>query len=67
MYPTQSQTLVGTAIGRTNNSILMMFHNTTTYSVYTTTDYSLNPGRHTNAHFGLTYNGGIFVGTYSSY
>ena len=45
----------------------MQFYNLVTRSVYKTGDYKLDPGRHTNTYFGLTYDGGIFVVTYISY
>ena len=45
----------------------MLFYNPDIRSLYVTGEYPPNLGRHTNAHFGLKYNGGIFVGVYSSY
>ena len=43
----------------------MQFNNPVIRSIYTTGDYKLDPGHHTNTHFGLTYDEGMFVGTYS--
>ena len=45
----------------------MNFYNPVTRSFYTTVEYALDTGLHTNTNFFLTYNGGIFVGTYSSH
>ena len=45
----------------------MALYNPSTRSLYTTGQYALDPGRYTNTCFGLSYNGGIFVETYSSY
>ena len=64
---TKSQTLTLIAIDRATNSNAMHFYNTVTRRFYTNRDYKLDPGRHMNTHFSLTYNGGIFVVTYISY
>ena len=45
----------------------MELYNPVTRSVYTAGDYKMDPRHHTNTYFGLTYDGGIFVVTYSSY
>ena len=44
----------------------MDFCNPVTRSVYTTGDYTLDLGRHTKNQFGLKYDVGILLGTYSS-
>ena len=40
---------------------------TVTISVYITSDYKINLGRHINTPFGLTYQRGVLVGTYIPY
>ena len=45
----------------------MAFYNPEARSIYNTSDYKIDPGRHTNTNFVLTYDEGIFVSTYSSY
>ena len=36
-------------------------------SVYATREYAFGMGIHNNTHFDITYNKGVFVGTYISY
>ena len=43
----------------------MQFYNPVTRSVYHTGDYKLDLGHCMNTHFGLTYDRGILVGTYT--
>ena len=62
-----SQTLLGITIGRATNSNATIFYKPVTQSIYTTGECALKPECHTNTHFGLTYDGGIFFGIYSSY
>ena len=45
----------------------MQFYNPVTRSINTSVYYNLDTVHHKNTHFGLTYNGGIFVATYGSY
>ena len=66
-HPHQLQTLAGIVIGWATKSNMMTLHNLVKISFYTTGDYVLNPGRHTKSHFGITWDGGIFVGTWSYY
>ena len=62
-----SQTLMVIAIGWANKSKIIQFYNTYTMIIYTTGDYNMDQGRHTNTRFSLTYDGDIFVGTYRLY
>ena len=61
-YAKQYQTSSGIDIGRTKNYNAMQFYNKFTQSVYTTWDYNMDPGHHTNTQFRLTYDGGILLG-----
>ena len=49
------------------NSNEMQFYNQVTKSIYTNRDQNMYLGWHKNTHFGLNYNVGIFMSTYSSY
>ena len=61
---TQSQTLAGGSICQATDLNKIQFYNPLTIIVYTTVVYKLDPGHHNNTNLSLTYNGGIFVGTY---
>ena len=41
----------------------MTIYNPISRIIYTNGDYKINLGQHTNTHFGLTYDYGIFWGT----
>ena len=65
---TQSQTITVIAIGGNTNSNAMNLYNPVTISIYTNGYYALDTGHHNHnsTTFGLTYNEGIFIGTYIS-
>ena len=64
---TQPQTIMEISLWQASNSKAMQFYNPSNWSIYTTGGYKLDLGIHTNKYFELTYNGGISVGSYSSY
>ena len=53
-------------IGSTRDSNVISLYKPVIKSLYSIGEYALEMERHTNAHFGLNYDGGIFFGTYSS-
>eukprot|EP00957_Ditylum_brightwellii_P083563 6351901-Ditylum_brightwellii.AAC.1 len=62
----EAQSLQGVAVGKNNESDSMMFYCPFNQQVYTTQYCTLDKNRHTATAFNSQYNGGIFIGLYSS-
>eukprot|EP00957_Ditylum_brightwellii_P199548 15211502-Ditylum_brightwellii.AAC.1 len=62
----ESQTLQGIAIGCSDSSDCMMMYCPFNKEIYNTNNYCLNESGHTATAFNLQYDGGIFIGQYSS-